>query len=240
MIIEICCGSIESAINAEKGGADRIELCSTLVVGGITPSYGIISETIKRLQIPVFVLIRPRGGDFMYSEAEFESMKQDIEMCKELGCSGIVSGVLLKNSEVDLERTAELIEISKPLPFTFHRAFDWVPDPVKSMKELQEIGAARILTSGQETNAFKGIELLKELNSEASSISILAGAGINSENIEAFKTAGFTEVHTSCVEMKTQIFNRVPMNSPELLSEDARGETTEKLVKNLVDRLAEL
>ncbi len=240
MTIEICCGSLESALNAEKGGANRIELCSTLVVGGITPSFGIIAETIKRLQIPVFVLIRPRGGDFTYSEAEFESMKQDIEVCKELGCSGIVSGVLLNNSEVDLKRTLELIELSKPLPFTFHRAFDWVPDPTKSMKELEEIGAARILTSGQETNAFKGIELLKTLHHEAKSISILAGAGINSENIEAFKNAGFGEIHTSCVEMKTQNFNRVPMNSPELLNEETRGETSEKLVQSLVDRLAAL
>ncbi len=140
MILEICANSYQSAINAEKAGANRIELCSELAVGGITPSYGLLKKVMADLTIPVHVLIRPRSGDFTFSDAEFDIMKENILLCKELGVSGIVSGVLHTNNTIDIERTKELVEHSKPMNFTFHRAFDWVLNPEEEIKKLEKIG----------------------------------------------------------------------------------------------------
>lgn len=198
MTLEICANSYQSAINAQNAGADRIELCQELSVGGITPSYGVIKQVVEALSIPVFVLIRPRSGNFTYSAAEFEIMKNDILICKDLGCNGIVSGVLNQDNIIDLKRTKALIELSKPLEFTFHRAFDCVPNPMKSLEQLIDLGANKILTSGLENTAIEGIELLKKLNAKANHrITILAGSGINPKNAKTFKTAGFTEIHAS-------------------------------------------
>ena len=130
MIIEVCTNSYESALNAQKAGADRIELCSELAVGGITPSHGLIQKVIEDLSININVLIRPRSGDFTFSTTEFEVIKKDIQWCKELGCNGIVSGVLNADNTVDIKRTKELVDLAKPLSFSFHRAFDWVKDPL--------------------------------------------------------------------------------------------------------------
>ncbi len=149
MKLEICASNYQSANNAQNAGAHRIELCSELAVGGITPSYGLIKQVIENLSIPVFVLIRPRSGDFTYSDADFEIMKQDIQMCKKLGCKGIVSGVLNSDNTIDIERTKTLIELSKPLPFTFHRAFDWTPNPFEALKSLINLNVNRILTSSR-------------------------------------------------------------------------------------------
>lgn len=126
MVVEICANSYQSALNAQNAGAKRIELCSELASGGITPSYGLLKQVIDTLSLSVYVLIRPRSGNFNYSEEEFDVMKQDIQLCKNLGYQGIVSGVLNKDNTIDIERTKELIELSKPLEFTFHRAFDCV------------------------------------------------------------------------------------------------------------------
>ena len=163
MILEICANSYQSAINAEIAGAHRIELCSEISVGGITPSLGLLKKVMHSLHIPVQVLIRPRSGDFHYSNAEFDIMKENILQCKDLGCAGIVSGVLHANNNIDIERTRELIELSKPLTFTFHRAFDCVTNPKESLKQLIDLKVDRILTSGLQPNAEKGIELLIEL-----------------------------------------------------------------------------
>jgi len=130
MIVEVCANSLESALNAQKAGADRIELCAELAVGGLTPSFGLLQLVREHISIPVNILIRPRSGDFTYSHLEFEIMKKDIALCRELGFDGIVSGVLSKDFNLDYERTKELIEVSGPLQFTFHRAFDWVRDPM--------------------------------------------------------------------------------------------------------------
>ena len=129
MLVEVCANSLESALNAQKGGADRIELCSELGVGGITPSYGLLKMVKERLSVPVHVLIRPRAGDFSYSEMEFELMRRNIALCVDLGFEGIVSGILHRDFSLDEERTGALIEASGSLSFTFHRAFDWVNDP---------------------------------------------------------------------------------------------------------------
>ncbi len=213
MLIEICANSYQSAVNAEKAGAHRIELCSELAVGGITPSYGLIKKVMQDISIPVHVLIRPRSGDFNYSQDEFEIMKENIEFCKELGCAGIVSGVLRGDNTIDTRRTQELITLAKSMSFTFHRAFDWVQDPKEEITELSKIGVNRVLTSGQEASAEHGIELLKELK-ELTNISILPGGGINIENIHLFQEAGFDEVHLSATKQRRTIETpKISMNS---------------------------
>ena len=198
MKIEICATSFQSAKNAQLAGADRIELCSELGVGGITPSFGLIQKVVEELEIPVFVLIRPRSGNFVYSDDELDGMKRDIKICKELGCAGIVSGVLTAKNQIDFKRTQELIEISKPLEFTFHRAFDLVVNPNESLPKLIEIGVTRILTSGGETSAEKGLKTLFQLkNSTQNKLTILPGGGISPENVHLFKENGFEEIHAS-------------------------------------------
>lgn len=198
MLLEICANSYQSAINAQNAGADRIELCSELSVGGITPSYGLLKKVSEDITIPVYVLIRPRSGDFYYTDEEFLQMKANIEFCKKLGFQGIVSGVLNDDSSIDVKRTQELIVLSKPLSFTFHRAFDCVIDPLKSLETLMNLGVDRILTSGQKNKALDGLGLLKQLKDIAKDkLIILPGSGINIENICLFKQTGFTEIHTS-------------------------------------------
>ena len=197
-MLEVCASNYQSSINAQEAGAHRIELCEDLEVGGVTPSKKLINRVVEELNIPVFVLIRPREGDFVYSESEFSTMKESIKQCKDLGCTGIDSGILKKEKSVDIERTKQLIELSKPLPFTFHRAFDEVVNPLKALDQLIDLGADRILTSGQESSAEKGIELLKSLNNKTKDkIIILPGAGVNPNNVKLFKDSGFTEVHAS-------------------------------------------
>lgn len=198
MRLEICANSYQSAVNAQMGGADRIELCSELAVGGVTPSYGLLKKIAKEITIPVNVLIRPRSGDFCYSDTEFEQMQLDIQFCIELGFNGIVSGILKMDNTIDFERTRELIELSKPLSFTFHRAFDCVTNPKESVKKLIDLGVDRVLTSGFQSKAIEGIEVLKELQKQAKDNSIiLPGSGINPSNVQLFKKAGFKEIHTS-------------------------------------------
>ena len=175
MKLEICASSYQSATNAQNAGAHRIELCSELALGGITPSYGLIKRVKDNLSIPVHVLIRPRSGNFTYSDEEFEIMKADIKLCKELGCQGIVSGVLKSDNTIDVIRTQELIELSKPLSFTFHRAFDWVEDSFEALEILKNIGVNRILTSGKSTSATEGIEHLKDLETKAHNKLIIYG-----------------------------------------------------------------
>ena len=196
MIIEVCADSYEYAEKAEKAGADRIELCKHLHIDGLTPNYKTAKITIENLNIPVFVLIRPRHGDFNYSEKEFELMKADIVKFKEMGCKGIVSGILNNDNTIDIKRTNELVNLSRPLEFTFHRAFDVVTDPLKELEKLIQLGVERVLTSGQKQKAVKGIELLKELKKNAKDkIIIMPGSGINKLNIMNFRS--FNEIHGS-------------------------------------------
>ena len=196
MIIEVCADSYEYAEKAEKAGADRIELCKHLHLDGLTPNYKTAKKTIENLNIPVFVLIRPRHGDFNYSEKEFELMKADIVKFKEMGCKGIVSGILNNDNTIDIKRTNELVNLSRALEFTFHRAFDVVTDPLKELEKLIQLGVERVLTSGQKQKAVKGIELLKELKKNAKDkIIIMPGSGINKLNIMNFRS--FNEIHGS-------------------------------------------
>ena len=196
MIIEVCAESYEYALKAEKAGADRIELCKDLHLDGLTPDYETAKRTIDSLNIPVFILIRPREGNFIYSNDEFELMKRDIVKFKEMCCKGIVSGVLNDDNSIDLERTKDLIELSRPLEFTFHRAFDVVSDPFKEINRLIEIGVDRVLTSGQKDKAIDGLDLLEELKDISKNrIIIMPGSGISNTNFERFKS--FNEIHGS-------------------------------------------
>jgi len=239
MIIEICANSYQSAINAEKAGAHRIELCSELAVGGITPSFGLLKKVITDLNIPVHVLIRPRSGDFTYSDQEFEIMKTNIEICKNLGYAGIVSGILHSNMTLDVERTKELVELSKPLSFTFHRAFDWVLNPFETINQLEFIGVDRVLSSGQAISAEQGIELLQKLKNQ-SNIKILPGGGIHAENAILFKDAGFDEIHLSATKRNQTIeVPTISMNSLKYFEETQLAfsdiETIQKIVSLLND-----
>lgn len=221
MLVEVCANSFESALNAEKAGADRIELCSELAVGGITPSHGLLQKTTEELSIAINVLIRPRGGDFNYSDAEFDIMKRDIVFCKEIGCKGIVSGVLDKDQTIDLERTRQLVEIAKPLSFTFHRAFDWVKDPIEAISQLSAIGVTTILTSGQESSAEIGFPLLTILKDlEIDNLTIMPGGGIHQKNILNFKNAGFKAIHFSATTLHNTIDRpKVAMHSHRFFDE---------------------
>jgi copper homeostasis protein len=200
MLIEICTPTYESAINAQKGGAHRIELCEHLSVGGVTPSKELLRKVKNAVSIRKNVLIRPRGGDFVYSKSEFYQMLKDIDACKSIGYSGIVSGVLNPDNTIDIERTKQLIEASKPISFTFHKAFDETPDALNSLQILIELGVDRILTSGQEATATEGLKTLRKLQKKANGkIIILVGGGLRSHNVKEFALAGFKEVHSSAV-----------------------------------------
>ncbi|MTI41734.1 copper homeostasis protein CutC, partial [Fulvivirga lutimaris] len=196
--IEICANSVQSVINAEKAGAQRVELCDNLWEGGTTPSAAMIKLAKEKTNIAIYVLVRPRGGDFVYSDLEFEIIKEDIRICKELGVEGIVSGVLNADGTVDKERTRELVELSKPLPFTFHRAFDVANDAFRALEDIIDCGAVRILSSGQKNSAIEGIDLLKQIQEKAAGrISIMPGGGINPDNISELLSIGCTEFHMS-------------------------------------------
>ena len=194
MIIEVCAESYEYALKAEKAGADRIELCKDLHLDGLTPDYESAKKTIDSLNIPVFILIRPREGNFIYAHKEFELMKSDIIKFKEMGCKGIVSGVLNNDNSIDIKKTRELVELSRPLEFTFHRAFDKVNNPLYEIENLIGLGIDRVLTSGQKEKAIDGLVLLKQLNSISNNrIKIMPGSGINKSNIVNF--VNFEEIH---------------------------------------------
>lgn len=196
--LEICTNSIQSALNAQQAGAQRIELCENLAQGGTTPSYGTLSQVRKQFSIKVNVLIRPRPGDFLYSDQEFAVIKNDIEMCKRLGIDGVVCGILLSNGDVDIARTKELVELAKPMSFTFHRAFDFTNDPFKSLEDVISTGADRILTSGQQPTAIQGEHLIRELVKISNGrIIIMPGSGVNADCIEFLMETGAKEFHMS-------------------------------------------
>ncbi|MEL6811680.1 MAG: copper homeostasis protein CutC [Bacteroidota bacterium] len=201
MIVEICANSYESALVAQNTGADRIELCTDLSVGGLTPSRREIEKVMQKLSIPTHVLIRPRPGDFCYSEAELETMLKDIAFCKELGCAGVVSGVLSTNNMIAPSESKRLIEASQGMEFTFHRAFDQAISAPNMVNLLMSFGVTRLLSSGRELKAIDGINFLKNLNEFiGDKVQIMPGGGINSENALAFKEAGFKMIHLSATK----------------------------------------
>jgi copper homeostasis protein len=176
-ILEVSIEGVDGLLVAQDNGADRVELCASVLEGGITPSIGIVREALRRARIPVFVIVRPRGGDFLYSEVEFASMREDVMALKELGVHGVVSGCLTATGEVDEERTAELLRLARPMSFTFHRAFDMVRDPAQALEVLIRLGVDRVLTSGQRANAIEGLDNLKRFGQWANGRMIVMPCG---------------------------------------------------------------
>jgi len=183
-ILEISVESVAAALAAERGGADRIELCGNLSVGGVTPSAELMSAAREQLRIPIFTMIRPRAGNFVYSDTELDTMKKEIDSAKKLGIDGAVLGILDSTRQIDVVRTRELVELAQPLPTTFHRAFDECGDLLHALEDVIRTGAARILTSGGAPTASHGTVTLASLVAAAQNrIVILPGAGINASNI---------------------------------------------------------
>jgi copper homeostasis protein len=199
MKLEIIGFNIESCMAAQEAGANRIELCAGPGEGGTTPSYAFIKAAREKLHIDLYVMIRPRGGDFLYSDNDFEIMKNDAAICKQLGCDGIVTGILTKDGKVDKKRCKELIEIVYPLEATFHRAFDRVADSFEALEDIIELGFERILTSGLKPKAIESTELLSQLIKQSNGrIIIMPGSGVTAENIVSIaESTGATEFHSS-------------------------------------------
>ena len=199
IIFEACVDSVESAVAAQEGGADRVELCADLLEGGCTPSAGTIRQARVRLSIGVHVIIRPRGGDFCYSETEFQTMSADVEFAKESGADGVVLGILTENGEVDTERTGELVRQARPLVVTFHRAFDMTREPFAALEALISLGIERVLTSGQEASVLEGAELIAELVARATGrIIVMPGGGITERNAaKIVARTGVREIHAA-------------------------------------------
>lgn len=200
-LLEICCDHLSSALAAQAGGAGRIELCTALSTDGLSPSAGLLATVRKHLTIPVFVLIRPRPGNFVYSAEELELMLTDIHQCKSLGAAGIVSGALQSDGTIDEAATAQLIAAARPLPFTFHKAFDLTPDPLTALQQLIVLGADRVLTSGQAATAIEGQEVLRCLVEEAAGrITILCAGGVRDHNIADLRRInGLHEFHSAAL-----------------------------------------
>ncbi len=187
---EVCVDSIESAMAAERGGASRVELCSDLIEGGLTPSYGVLTVARERLRIPVMMMVRPRGGDFCYSEPEFAAMLHDVRLAKEARAHGVVFGVLTPDGDVDEERTRRLIGEARPLQVTFHRAFDMTRDPFAALETLAGLGVDRVLTSGQEPSVLEGLDLIAQLAERARGrIIVMPGGGITDRNVARMRAA---------------------------------------------------
>jgi copper homeostasis protein len=199
MVLEVCAFNLQSSVIAERVGARRVELCENPADGGTTPSYGTIKQTRERIGIDLYPIIRPRGGNFFYDEEEFAIIKQDILLCKQLGCDGISTGVHKLNGEIDTDRLKRIVEWAYPMGVTCHRVFDATPDPLQALEDIITCGCERILTSGQRSAAPDGAELLAKLVQQADGrITIMPGAGVRSNNIEALiEATGATEFHTS-------------------------------------------
>lgn len=241
MILEICANSFESAQAAQLAGANRIELCTELSVGGLTPSHGLIEKVVSELNIPTHVLIRPRSGNFTYYEEEFDVMLRDIAFCKKLGCAGIVSGFLTSESKIDLNRTKQLIDASEGMEFTFHRAFDWVENPIDELQKLIDLKVNRLLSSGQKHTAIEGISLLKELqNHSKGKIEIMPGGGINLENALKFKETWFNSIHLSATTKKQVLLqkSKVSMHSEVFFEEGIIATSDKETIQNIITLLA--
>ena len=184
ILLEISVESVDATAAAKRGGADRIELCADLSAGGLTPDAALIRAVRQQIQIPIFVMIRPRAGDFVYSSSEFAQMKKSVAAAKDSGASGLVFGILKADRFVDIDRTRELVDLAQPLPVTFHRAFDACPDLAQALRGVLRSGASRILTSGGAASAPEGTDNLATLVAAAGKrVTVVPGSGINAENI---------------------------------------------------------
>jgi copper homeostasis protein len=243
IVLEVCVDSVESALAAQKGGADRVELCDNLLEGGTTPSFASIEFARKLLKIGLHIIIRPRGGDFLYSDLEFEIMKRDIEICKEIGVDGVVIGILDENGEIDFARSRELIEIARPMSVTFHRAFDVTKNAQKSLQMLIKLGVERVLTSGQEPTAFEGLETIAELvKLSENKIIVMACGSLTTGNVQKFveitkvkevHLTGFAEVESRMKFRNYRVFMGGTLRPPEF----SRSVTDAGIIKNICREL---
>lgn len=204
LLIEICAGSVEDVIAAEVGGADRVELNSALMLGGLTPSSGALVEAKRLVNIPVMAMVRPRAGGFCYSTEEFNQMELDVQYSVEHNADGVVFGILHSTGEIDIERTKKLVKLCGDKQAVFHRAFDVVPDPFTALEQLIDIGVTRILTSGQECSCYNGAEMLRQLIEKAAGrIQILPGGGIDVFNLrDVIERTGTDQVHMALLSVK--------------------------------------
>lgn len=243
-LLEVCIDSIAGAIAAEQGGAQRVELCANLLEGGTTPSPGTLATTLDRIDLDVFVLVRPRGGDFLYSDLECEVMSRDIEAVKAAGASGVVIGVLDAEGRIDIERSRALIAVARPMQVTFHRAFDMTRDPFEALEALVDLGVERVLTSGQKDSAGDSIELLADLIRRASDrIIVMPGGGVDEDNIRAVvEGTGAREVHFAArVRTPSRMTFKNPdcgMGSGEPLDEFEHWETDLERVRRFAAAVA--
>jgi copper homeostasis protein len=243
VLLEICCGSIDDAIEAEKGGADRVELCSALFLGGLTPSWGTIQEAKRRLKIPVMVMVRPRAGGFAYSEAEMASMERDAEAAVEAGADGVVFGILQADGRIDIERCKRIRQLIGERQAVFHRAFDVTPDPFEALERLVDLGITRVLTSGQKDSVPEGVELIRKLIERADGrIEILPGGGIQSWNVrEMIEKTGCGQVHLTAwkavPDTSTQVRAGITFGGALHPAEDRFQMTDAELVRRLAGML---
>jgi len=241
--LEVCANSYRSALAAQNGGAKRVEFCDNLAEGGTTPSYAQIALAKKNLTIEVWPIIRPRGGDFLYSEIEFELMKEDIKICKSLNCEGIVIGILKEDGTIDKERCAELIELAKPMEVAFHRAFDMSNDMDQALEDLIALKIKRVLTSGGASSAILGAAKLAQLVKNANGrIIIMPGAGISENNIKnLIAQTGATQFHASAKEfvVSKMKFRNAETKMGSIEDEYQYELTSETKVKALVDCINE-
>jgi len=243
VLLEICCGSIDDAIEAEKGGADRVELCSALFLGGLTPSVGTIQEAKHRLKIPIMVMVRPRGGGFAYSDAEMASMERDTEAAIENGADGVVFGILQPDGRIDVARCRRIRQAIGKHQAVFHRAFDVTPDPFESLEQLVDLGITRVLTSGQKESVPEGAELIKTLIARAGNrIEILPGGGIQLWNVkEMIERTGCRQVHLTAwgtvSDPSTQARPAITFGGALYPPEDRFQVTDAKLVRQLAATL---
>ncbi len=219
MKVEVCVSSVASARTAERAGADRLELCAELAVGGVTPSPGLLQAVREAVRIPVHVLIRPRSGDFVYDEGTFSQMLRDIAYCRELGFEGIVTGCLRADGRLDQEGMRELANAARGLHLTFHRAFDRLPNWERALPDLEALGVDTILSSGQAPTALEGLPVLEKVAGQTR-CGLMPGGGIRPENAGAFMDKGFEALHLSGLPgTRADPFEGLPLNSPSLLRE---------------------
>ena len=239
-VLEIAANSVASALAAEAGGAARVELCSALEVGGLTPSHAAIAMAQERLGIPVHVLIRPRAGDFAFDHLECEVMRRDIEICKALGCAGIVIGALTAEADVDVPRCRALMEAAQGMSVTFHRAFDFARDPERALESIIALGCNRLLTSGQQADALAGAPLIRTLIRQANGrITVMPGGGITARNIAMIADAtGAREFHASARRRFPTLMDHPPSTLGDM--DDAHWQTDRTEVRARVDTLRTL
>ncbi|MEM7114432.1 MAG: copper homeostasis protein CutC [Chloroflexota bacterium] len=246
--VEICLSGIDSAVAAQAGGAQRVELCENLMEGGTTPSQGTIALVSERLDSGVMVMVRPRGGDFLYTDLEFAVMEQDVKLMHQHGVMGVVFGMLLPNGRIDKERTRRLLDLARPMQVTFHRAFDMSRDPFEALDDLLELGVDRILTSGQELTAMRGLDLLTKLQARAGDdLIIMPAVEVTAENARHIvETTKVREIHIgSNVERQIpsgMVYQnpRVSMGDDTELPEYAMPYTSAALVREVVEAVSGL